>query len=359
MSAFTKGNDDGAPASDAAIQVVKRDTIPPIRPADGGHGDRRFGELRDFRRSDPLRAFLPTPSRFSVSWVALEPGETLHVLVHPIQSLVIFYAGSGEMTGDVRRAVAADDVVVVPAGCRHGFASGPEGLFAISLALGERPYALPVPGAEANAPEDDGLDALDGYAKIRASSFGQSPLFHLLDDGTLEEPHKLRAFADHLDIWVEGTRAILIARQTGCRDPAFEAWFARDLGALLRAEERADARTRRYLPAGRRPDAVLSAITDWFAHQMLVLDNTEKLVIVHWVLAKAGARYAAAAARSSERKVRDQRLWPASVANGRHAFDPLRGLSLKTRERLLDVAREAWDMMDALSARLAEVVRAA
>src|SRR4051812_38816049 len=118
---------------DGQIQVVKRDTIPPIREVEHDGKVHSLGELRDFRWSEELRSFMPEDSEFSVSWVKLESGEVLAAHTHPIQSMMVVYAGSGDLLGDLCRHIAEGDVVVVPKGRQHGFVAGPEGLFALSI----------------------------------------------------------------------------------------------------------------------------------------------------------------------------------------------------------------------------------
>jgi quercetin dioxygenase-like cupin family protein len=128
---------------DDAMRVVKRDTIPPIRTVEHDGEVHVLGELRDFRWSERLRAFMPDPEQFSVSWVVLQCGETLETHVHPIQSMMVVYRGSGAMLGDLERAVAQGDVIVVPAGRRHGFTGGSGGLYALSIQFGAGLYTTP------------------------------------------------------------------------------------------------------------------------------------------------------------------------------------------------------------------------
>src|SRR5262245_52762286 len=112
------------PSMERTIQIVSRDAIPSIHEVNQGNDVHLLGELRDFRWSEPLRAFMPDASEFSVSWVGLVDGEVLQPHVHPIQSLMVVYSGSGEVMGDLCRPLSAGDIVVVPAGCVHGFVGG-------------------------------------------------------------------------------------------------------------------------------------------------------------------------------------------------------------------------------------------
>lgn len=128
---------------DDRIQVVKRGTIPPITSVEQDGEVHLLGELRDFRWSDRLREFMPDPEQLSVSWVVLKSGETLQTHVHPIQSMMVVYEGSGEMLGDLERPIARGDVIVVPAGRRHGFTGGAAGLHALSIQFGAGLYTAP------------------------------------------------------------------------------------------------------------------------------------------------------------------------------------------------------------------------
>jgi hypothetical protein len=119
------------------IQVVSRDSIPPIQSAEREDAVRELGELRDFRWNSLLREFMPASSRFSVSWVRLAYGEVLAPHAHLIQSMMVCYSGSGTILGDLEGPIAKDDVVIVPGGCKHGFVGGPSGLQAILIRFGE------------------------------------------------------------------------------------------------------------------------------------------------------------------------------------------------------------------------------
>src|SRR5882724_4250917 len=119
------------------IQVVSRNAIPPVRWAEPNGAAHELGELRDFRWNSLLREFMPVGGGFSVTWVRLERGEALEPRVRPAQSLMIFYAGGGSIVGDLEGPVIKDDVVVIPAGSRHGFVGGPDGLQALSIQLGD------------------------------------------------------------------------------------------------------------------------------------------------------------------------------------------------------------------------------
>src|SRR5687767_1068807 len=153
------------------IQVVSRNAIPPIQSVEQDGVVHQLGELRDFRWNALLRDFMPASSGFSVSWVRLGYREVLEPHVHPIQSMMVFYAGSGTILGDLERSVAKDDVVIVPAGCKHGFIGGPNGLQALSIQFGEGLYTTPEkPRVEFVDPENS-VNGLLAYNQRRIEEF--------------------------------------------------------------------------------------------------------------------------------------------------------------------------------------------
>src|SRR5262245_26204901 len=118
------------------IQIVTKESIRALTRVEEDGKVYELGELRDLRWSEVLARFLGA-SPLSIAWVRLSAGEVLAEHRHPVQSLMVFHRGSGEMRGDIQRPINAGDVVVVPAGCEHGFVGGPEGLFGLSIQFGE------------------------------------------------------------------------------------------------------------------------------------------------------------------------------------------------------------------------------
>jgi hypothetical protein len=119
------------------IQVVPRDAIPPMQSVEPDVATHELRELRDFRWNVLLREFMPASSRVSICWVKLGPGEELPPRANPLQALMVLYGGSGRLVGALERALEKDEVVVLPAGCRHGFIGGPDGLQAVLIQIGD------------------------------------------------------------------------------------------------------------------------------------------------------------------------------------------------------------------------------
>lgn len=340
------------------IQVVARSQIAPLTQVEQDGEIHRIGELRDFRWSEELKRFMPDPSRFSVSWVQLKHGEVLQTHVHPVHSLMVFYAGSGEMMGDLQRTIKKEDVVVVPAGCYHGFRAGPDGLYALSIQFGEGLYTKPEKPRVVFTKGDDSLEAVLTYNEQRRRAFEQGPLFAIIAKGALNAPAKRKAYLEGVQTFTNGMTAMLLSRQATCTDEAYEPTFLTHMGQEI---------GRRLLEGGAHAtatqvaekDPVIDSVATWFTHQMFVLDNAEKTALVHLVIGTASATYA-------QRTRALAPNLPAHVFGLAHregddhkalAEALLRKQSPKVYARLKEIVEEGWDMMDALGERLADVTQ--
>ncbi len=330
------------------LQVISRDTIPPIREVEHEGEVHALGELRDFRWNDQLREFMPPTSEFSVSWVQLAHGEVLSPHVHPIQSMMIFYSGSGQMLGDLRGPIGEGDVVVVPAGRAHGFEGGPAGLYALSIQFGEGLYTEPEKPRVHFMGGGETLDELLAHNQARMGQFAERPIFDLFASGALADGDKRAAFLEAERHWVEGPERLVDA-------------------ALAEQGLPASAR------GGAAPaaDIVMSAFTSWFEYQMRVLDRVERIALTHLVLARASAAYhlraltalashAPSAESREDRPIREAREMRVESARqlAVSAEARLRGESPRTYARIKTIVGEAWDMVGAMTDRIAELASA-
>jgi hypothetical protein len=343
------------------IHVISRETIPSLHQVSENGTLHDLGELKDFRWNDELKEFLPPESEFSASWVRLGPGEVLQPHVHPIQSMMVFYAGSGQMLGDLTAPIAEDTVVVVPAGCRHGFVGGPDGLCGLSIQFGQGLYTQPEAPRVAFVGDGPSLDSLLAYNRKRLAEFAEKPIFELLSDGTLDDPHKRKVYLDTLQIWVDGNQSLLFSRQSSTVDPVYAAMFLKhfqeEVGHEVLHRERADGSL-----SGSSRDVVMEAITNWFTYQMFVLDDCEKTAIIHLVIENASSAYHQKA-RPALAKYTSEHYFDVHVhADSEHAAmgEALLGQeTAETYQRLQRMIGEAWDMLGAMTDRLVQVTRAA
>ncbi len=342
------------------IQVVSRNAIPPIQSVEQDGVTHELGELRDFRWNTLLRDFMPASSQFSVSWVRLEHNEVLEPHVHPIQSMMVFYAGSGTILGDLEGPVCKDDVVVVPPGCRHGFIGGPNGLQALSIQFGEGLYTLPEKPRVEFVDREHSLEGLLAYNQKRLEEFKQRPMFDLLHDGTLDDPLLRKTFLDTLQIWVDGNQALLFSRQASCVDPKYSGVFLEHMQEEVGHDAMHKARGDSGHSVGSAHDPILEAITNWFTYQMFVLDNAEKTAIIHLVIENASIAYHTVAAPVLARHVSDEYFAVHVENDAAHAAmgeELLRRHSAKTYARLRQIVGEAWDMLSAMTDRVVEITR--
>jgi mannose-6-phosphate isomerase-like protein (cupin superfamily) len=333
--------------------IVKRNAIPAITSVEHDGVRHALGELRDFRWSEKLKAFMPDAAEFSVSWVALRHGETLAPHVHPIQSMMIVYSGSGEMLGDLERTISEGDIVVVPPGRQHGFTGGPAGLCALSIQFGEGLYTAPERPRVVFSEQENSLDALLAYNAERAAAFAERPIFELLTDGTLEHGPCFDSCASALRTWRHGIRSLLLLREANASDPTYEGAFRRGAEAQVADREGSKKILTR--------DPAIEAIAGWFTYQMYLLDDAEKVVITHLVLDSATSMFDERAARARSRS-KGRRL-PGIALAGVRETTPLAQLlqheSPRGYARLKRVAGEAWDMIEAMTDRVVSLTRAA
>lgn len=346
-------------------RVIPRDAIPAVHSVEQDGVTHLLGELRDFRWHPVLQKFLAASSELAVSWVQLRPGETLDVHVHPIQSMMIFCEGSGTLNGDLIRPLAGGDVVVVPAGCHHGFIGGPQGLSGLSIQFGSGLYTEPDDPRVLFSDDADAHARLLDWNRARIAEFGDLPIFGLLADGTLEDATKRKVYQDALQIWVNGNQTLLFSRQASVRDPHFEEVFfghmTEELGHHALHADRSDAEDPN--PSGPSfRDPIMEAITDWFAHQMFVLDDVEKAAVVHLVIENASSVYHRQAMPVLAKYLNNNYFELHVEADDEHAAigeELVRKAGPRTYARLEEILGEAWQMIGAMTDRLVELTRAA
>jgi mannose-6-phosphate isomerase-like protein (cupin superfamily) len=256
------------------FQIVKRTDIPAIRSVEKQGEAHGLGEFRDFRWHEALRAFMPAISEFSLSWALLPFEDVLEAHTHPIQSMMVIAAGSGEVFGDLCGPLKEGDVLVVPAGCSHGFRGGPEGMRVVTVQLGQGFYTDRKEPRIAFVDAEPSLKALLAFNATRVAEFNQSSIFELLADGALEQPGKKRRFLDLVNVWLDGTETLRASRRATSRNPDYAPDDAPQWSAARGRETRVH-------------DSVLQAMVAWFDYQMFVLDDVEKAAIAELVVKRS------------------------------------------------------------------------
>jgi len=258
------------------------------------------------------------------------------------------YGGSADILGDVTRAVTAEDVVVVPSGCKHGFVGGPQGLFALSIQLGEG--AQLVERKPAALDPTHTLEGLLEYNAARLAELETRPIFELGSDGTLDDVEQRARYRDALRLWLSRSRALLLMRAAACADAKYTPTFLAQLVEELDRGAFVDPPLARRAPSAGR-DPILIALADWFTRQVYVLDNVEKAAIVDLVVTEANAALG--------RRDDACRIWARNQAERAvEASLLLRGEAPPTYARLRSLLAEAWDMIGALTDRIVALTKA-
>jgi quercetin dioxygenase-like cupin family protein len=330
---------------DREVRIVPFDVIPRIQQIEQDGAVHILGELRDFRWSEPLRAFMPDAEVFSVSWVELAPDEILQTHTHPIQTMLVIYAGSGAVIGDLRRPLKKGDIVVVPPGCAHGFVGGPDRLKALSIQFGQGLYSDPEHAHVVFSGDGSGFETMARYNETRLEAYQRGAIFDLLSDGTLDDPARRRVHLDNLRRWlVAYDRAVI----------SFQASSPPD----VLPEGRLDVLP--VLASSGEGDPVLEALNDWFASRMRVLDFHEKAAVLHLVLGQAITSYfrrAASVLAESDLPELLAQLVPGRAVEA--TLRLLRGQTTDDHARLQRLLAEAWDMLGAMNDRMAALTRSA
>lgn len=343
------------------FDVVKREAIPSIHTVDQNGEVHVIGEFRDFRWNAELQKFLQNATAFSVSWAVLRHREVLKAHVHPIQSMMVIYAGAGEVFGDLCRPLNAGEVLVVPAGCSHGFIGGPESMCAVTIQLGRGFYTNPDKPRISFVDDENSLQALVSYNEKRLGQFAKRPIFELLADDTLKLPQKRRAFLSAIQIWLDGQLAMLIERQSGCQNSRYAPAFLRHLQQELNSKFTNGSPSNYRTGGALMRDARMEAFTAWFAYQMSILDDAEKAAVVHFVVEGGTRQILQRAAPVLEDYVGTEYFKGAARSDEHIAvgMELLRKESPKAYTRLRQIVGEAWDMMGAMTDRVVEIARSA
>jgi hypothetical protein len=315
-----------------------------------------LGRLRDFRWNDQLRSFIPDASGFSLSWIELAKREVLRQQAQAGHSLLVFYAGSGEVLSDLRRAVSRDDVVVVPAGCEHTLVAGDGGLSALTINFAS--YLVEAPDVKVTPPGSGrALELLEHNERCKRA-FARHDLFLLLEDGTLENASARKTFVDAMSGWLDGVSSLFLAHELSCTNPAYGEAFGRHRRSVTddpvvgnRIE--ADRGTR---------DPILEALRNWFPYQMHVLDDAEKVGVVSLVVAEANTLYLGKARRVLGRYMDAAPAWSQGRPGLDHAVfaaDLLCHEPTKTLDRVERAVNEAWSMVHAVASRVVALSRQA
>jgi mannose-6-phosphate isomerase-like protein (cupin superfamily) len=301
-------------------------------------------EVRPFGAHAFLSSVVPR-SNVSLAWTHAKPGQEVGLRSHSTRGLLIILDGSGELVGALSRTVEQGDVITIPRGHEYGFKRiGTQGLHALLVAFGDEAEAAPTEESEA-------LKELLGRNEARAGQLLNNPFFLLLREGKLESEKKRAMMRECLRVFSDAFQTFLFVRQATCRDSEYSELFNEHLreeighNALLKV-----ART--------SSDPVLRATSTWFCHQMLVQDNAGKAML-NVVLETAGYYFHTLAKPVFEGDAGEEYFQVHAEEDEKHmelGIQLLAGHHAETYRRLERTLDEGWNMLDAMTRRVARLV---
>jgi hypothetical protein len=200
------------------------------------------------------------------------------------------------------------------------------------------------------------FENLIAYNAAHLEQHKRRRVFQMFTDETLDDPAKREVFFACLQVFARHFQTILFTRQAHCADERYGALFLRHLSEEI-GHDNVLAKDR-----GRSDevwDPVLEGATAWFISRMTILDNVEKLAIVHLVLESSGA-YMGAISKAPMRRLGSADYFHLhDEVDDSHvslAIEPIRRQPPETIARLMVVIEQAWRMLDAYIERVAVLV---
>jgi hypothetical protein len=282
-----------------------------------------------------------------ISWIEARPGRRLGPYRDPEPALLIILRGTAELVGATRRIVERGDAITLPANQEYGFSTGEtQGVEVLHLSL----------AADSQREADAQLTLGDVLARneLRLRAWLRTPYLRMFEDGSLDAKNSRRCFKRCIRLFSDLFQTFLFTRQATCREQkhhrCFNAHLSEEFGHNKLLEDSDDP--------GVCSDPSLQATLSWFCHQMLVLDNAGK-VAINLVLESAGYHFHNVA-KPVFQGDRSERYF------GTHAEDDqehqemglelLRGQPPATYRVLVGLIDQGWDMLEATTERIYELV---
>jgi hypothetical protein len=262
--------------------------------------------------------------------------------------MLVVFRGTAELTGELPRELEAGDVVMFPGNHRYGLRGvGAEGIQALLVMFNGQG------GRKRGSVRS--LEALLQHNEARARMALEGPYFALLRSGALDSSRSRKRFRDAARVFSDAFQTILLTRQATCRDARYAAIFHEHMEEELGHNELLTVPRARRAPA----DPILRATANWFCHQMLVLDNIDKAVLVHLVLETAGYHFHTLAKPVLSDDVSAEYFHVHAEADDDHkdvVTCLLANQHPNTYARLHQVVEDGWDMFDAMTKRIVHLV---
>ncbi|NOI60938.1 cupin domain-containing protein [Vibrio coralliilyticus] len=309
-----------------------------------------LGEHRDFRRNEYLAKFIPENARLSMSWTMLKEHEVLEIHEHPTPSMIVVYAGNGEVIGDLEASLTQGDIVAVPPGYKHGFVGGDQSLRAISVQFEGKGLYENIDEARVKFVEtNNGLDKLLEHNSIRIKQHIEIPFFQMLTDGTLEDAGKRKVFEMLLKNWSEKFQNIMFIRQGSTQSKRFQSVFKQHLIEEIGHDDLIKA------PENYIWDPIIESCAEWFLSKMVFTDNVEKSVVMHLVLEEGAHEFHERANALKATEENKEYFHTHAVHDEDHsklANHLLNDLSPTQYKELTALIDQAWDVLECMLGRM-------
>jgi hypothetical protein len=259
--------------------------------------------------------------------------------------LLVILSGSAKLTGKVRRVVEQGDVVTLPPDEEYGFtAVGSHGLRALRVSFRER--------RETQARDVTTLEGLLETNELRTHLILNNPFFLLWRDARIDGKATRRMMRECLRLFADALQTFMFTRQAMDRDTEYASLFGEPVDASG-CGETAEVHERPPITI----DPVLRATSSWFVHQILTLDSSGKAV-VNLVLetARHYLRLLTSAAQTGRRPSDATRPGATEQVNPWVRVLELENPDQHAYRRLHAVLEATWDMLDAMTTRIASLV---
>lgn len=346
---------------ESSINIISRNSIQSLHSVIIDGNKHYLGVHKDFRKDVNLKQFLPDRCRLSIAWVYLKKDEKLDVHEHPIETLIIICNGSGKMIGDLEKEIHEGDVITIRRGAKHGFIGGGEnGYWALSLQLEERGLYENAEEAlvsfKSIACDDTYLSKLMKTNQEYMQDYLKNSLFTLILSDSINDKKIRCKLLDCIQVWSDIFQHVVMSRYIFTSDDRYK-----PLALTHLMEEYGHNRS---LQASRKgemnkiQDPILQATSEWFAYKMHSYSDIERLVLVHFVLEGSANAFHHIAHPIMQSFQETKHFEVHSIEDDDHmnmGLDLLTNLNDATYDRLMQVLKESWAMMNALCGRMAEL----
>lgn len=345
------------------VQVVKRDDIPGITSILHENIQHNIGLLKDWHKHEALNAFIPEFARPSFSWTRLKKNESTESHVHPTNSLLILCEGEGEVKGDYHGVLEAGDVILIPAGCIHGFIGrGENGFWAISAqfegnGLFEDPSSPRVfynyQNYSLTKHDTKDLDQLLIEQKNYENAYYHNPLIKLVTSDKMISPIVKTKLLEALNFWSDWFQTIIFTRAAFTSTSEFNTTAVEHLKDEL-GHNQLLYKLRKHQPITLW-DPILEATSAWFYQKMITASDAEKTLLMHFVLEGSASIFHTQALKQFPDSPHFEVHSDLDEDHFQLGVDALKNAKQIDFSLLSQTLTHGWAMLNTLCARMAEL----